>query len=74
MDPATARQNPKAAGLLFSAKRHSRLARRGGVVRIKREIYEEIRAVVRERLTETMRQLVIVMDSATTPGHTRKVN
>lgn len=31
---------------------YSRLARRGGVIRMKKEIYGEIRNVIKERLTE----------------------
>ncbi|KKA21481.1 Uncharacterized protein T310_4516 [Rasamsonia emersonii CBS 393.64] len=45
--------------------------RRGGVVRMKSEIYDEIRSVIRKRITEIVEQLV-VLDSATTNGKTRK--
>ncbi|KAL2221827.1 histone H4.2 [Thermoascus aurantiacus ATCC 26904] len=88
MDPKTARKHPKSASLLFGSRRHRkllrnniqgitrpairRLARRGGVVRIERHIYNEVRVVIRERITEILRQLVIVMDSATTPSRSRK--
>ncbi|KAL1998422.1 hypothetical protein VTN02DRAFT_6197 [Thermoascus thermophilus] len=83
MDPATMRQSQKASGLLFSAKRHRkllrdniqgitkpairRLARRGGVIRIKHEIYEEVRTVVRERLTEVSRVRWVSSFSAKKP-------
>ncbi|PWY84922.1 hypothetical protein BO70DRAFT_352042 [Aspergillus heteromorphus CBS 117.55] len=50
-----------------------RLARRGGVVRIKRDIYAEIRVVIKDRLTDILRHVVNIMDSATTPNHERKV-
>ncbi|KAL4919744.1 mitochondrial carrier domain-containing protein [Aspergillus aurantiobrunneus] len=49
-----------------------RLARRGGVYRIKKEIYDEIRVVLRERLQEILRQIVLVLQSATIPSCERK--
>ncbi|RAL13997.1 histone H4 [Aspergillus homomorphus CBS 101889] len=50
-----------------------RLARRGGVCRISADIYDEARRALKERLTEIIRRVVLVMDSATTHGHERKV-
>ncbi|KAK2746368.1 hypothetical protein FQN57_003250 [Myotisia sp. PD_48] len=49
-----------------------RLARRGGVVRMKADIYPTIRQVVYLRLQEMMKQLVAVLVSSDTPGHARK--
>ncbi|KAL4802293.1 hypothetical protein BDV18DRAFT_64784 [Aspergillus unguis] len=50
-----------------------RLARRGGVYRIKKEIYDEIRVVTKERLTEIIRNVVLILDSATVPSRERKL-
>ncbi|KAL4890200.1 histone H4.2 [Aspergillus ambiguus] len=50
-----------------------RLARRGGVMRIKSDIYDEIRVAVRDRLKEILRQVVYIMDSASTNKVDRKV-
>ncbi|PYH44540.1 uncharacterized protein BP01DRAFT_383414 [Aspergillus saccharolyticus JOP 1030-1] len=50
-----------------------RLARRGGVARISGTIYDEARKALKDKLTEIIRRIVHVMDSATTPGHERKV-
>ncbi|KAL5341577.1 hypothetical protein BJX70DRAFT_395643 [Aspergillus crustosus] len=51
----------------------NRLARRGGVYRIKKEIYDEIRVVIKERLTKVLEQVVLVLGSSQTPTHDRKV-
>ncbi|KAL2853698.1 hypothetical protein BJX68DRAFT_265160 [Aspergillus pseudodeflectus] len=50
-----------------------RLARSGGVYRIRKEIYNEIRKVIKERLTEILRHIVLILDSARTPRVDRKV-
>ncbi|KAJ0425535.1 histone-fold-containing protein [Aspergillus carlsbadensis] len=50
-----------------------RLARRGGVYRIRKEIYNEIRKVIKERLTEILRHIVLILDSARTPRLDRKM-
>ncbi|PKX97462.1 histone H4 [Aspergillus novofumigatus IBT 16806] len=50
-----------------------RLARRGGVVRIKTDIYAEIRSVIRGRLREILFQVVQVLESSKTHRHDRKV-
>ncbi|KAL3464229.1 hypothetical protein BJX64DRAFT_286651 [Aspergillus heterothallicus] len=50
-----------------------RLARRGGVYRIRKEIYNEIRKVIRERLEAILRQIVLILDSARTPKIDRKM-
>ncbi|GAA83314.1 hypothetical protein AKAW_01429 [Aspergillus luchuensis IFO 4308] len=50
-----------------------RLARRGGVIRISADVYPEVRKTVKNRLTEIIRQILLVMESSTTPGHERKV-
>ncbi|RDW62950.1 histone H4 [Aspergillus mulundensis] len=50
-----------------------RLARRGGVYRISAEIYEETRIVLKKRLTETIRQVILIMDSGTIPSNERKL-
>ncbi|KAI9376345.1 hypothetical protein BJX61DRAFT_490231 [Aspergillus egyptiacus] len=50
-----------------------RLARRGGVYRIKKEVYEEIRFVLRQRLTEILRQVILVLDSSQIPSCDRKL-
>ncbi|KAI9928288.1 hypothetical protein ASPWEDRAFT_170712 [Aspergillus wentii DTO 134E9] len=50
-----------------------RLARRGGVMRIKKEIYDEIRGVLKDRLREILRHVVYILESARTPSHERKV-
>nr|UGK58165.1 histone H4 variant [Aspergillus nidulans] len=50
-----------------------RLARRGGVYRIKNEIYDEIRIVLKERLAETLKQVCLVMESGTIPSSERKL-
>ncbi|KAL5362370.1 hypothetical protein BJX96DRAFT_177094 [Aspergillus floccosus] len=50
-----------------------RLARRGGVIRVKADIYPEIRRVVHARITEVLRQVVLIMDSASTNRTDRKV-
>ncbi|KAL6238622.1 hypothetical protein BDW75DRAFT_201196 [Aspergillus navahoensis] len=52
---------------------HSRLARRGGVYRIKKEIYDEIRIVLMQRLTETLKQVCLIMESGTIPSCERKL-
>ncbi|GKZ87536.1 hypothetical protein AnigIFM59636_003962 [Aspergillus niger] len=54
-------------------KRLSRLARRGGVIRISADVYPEVRKTVKNRLTEIIRQIILVMESSTTPGHERKM-
>ncbi|BDD56629.1 hypothetical protein MAP00_002062 [Monascus purpureus] len=51
----------------------SRLARRGGVVRMKKDIYDEIRNVIKARLTEVIRQVTLIMDSSQTPKVSRTV-
>ncbi|RAL00918.1 histone H4 [Aspergillus ibericus CBS 121593] len=51
----------------------SRLARRGGVIRISAGVYAEVRVAIKARLTEILRQVVHIMDSSTTPRHERKV-
>ncbi|KAL2783567.1 hypothetical protein BJX66DRAFT_344835 [Aspergillus keveii] len=50
-----------------------RLARRGGVYRIRKEIYDEIRKVIKERLTEIPRNIVLILESARTPRLDRKM-
>ncbi|KAI2833765.1 hypothetical protein CBS63078_1139 [Aspergillus niger] len=50
-----------------------RLARRGGVIRISADVYPEVRKTVKNRLTEIIRQIILVMESSTTPGHERKL-
>ncbi|KAL4904886.1 hypothetical protein BDW74DRAFT_178458 [Aspergillus multicolor] len=50
-----------------------RLARRGGVMRISADIYAQTRIVLKERLTETIRQVILVMDSGTIPSKERKL-
>ncbi|TQB77526.1 hypothetical protein MPDQ_000067 [Monascus purpureus] len=50
-----------------------RLARRGGVVRMKKDIYDEIRNVIKARLTEVIRQVTLIMDSSQTPKVSRTV-
>ncbi|KAG2025578.1 hypothetical protein GB937_002834 [Aspergillus fischeri] len=54
-------------------RNHSRLARRAGVVRIKTDIYAEIRSVIRGRLREILFQVVQVLESSKTHRHDRKV-
>ncbi|THC97895.1 hypothetical protein EYZ11_002646 [Aspergillus tanneri] len=51
----------------------SRLARRGGVIRMKQEIYDEVRTVVRSRLEVVLKQVVLILDSSTTHKRNRKV-
>ncbi|KKK21238.1 hypothetical protein AOCH_001871 [Aspergillus ochraceoroseus] len=48
------------------------VTRRGGVVRIKKEIYAEIRAVLRDRLKEILKHVVLVLESSQTPLRDRK--
>ncbi|KAL4872674.1 hypothetical protein BDV12DRAFT_193397 [Aspergillus spectabilis] len=55
------------------ANETSRLARRGGVYRIKKEIYDEIRVVLKERLTVTLRQVILVLESSQIPSCDRKL-
>ncbi|PYH96288.1 histone H4.2 [Aspergillus ellipticus CBS 707.79] len=50
-----------------------RLARRGGVVRIKKDVYAEVRRVIKDHMTDIMRHVINILDSATTPRHERKV-
>ncbi|GKZ37161.1 hypothetical protein AbraIFM66950_008584 [Aspergillus brasiliensis] len=50
-----------------------RLARRGGVIRIGAGVYPEVRKTVKNRLTEIMRQIILVMESSTTPSRERKL-
>ncbi|KAF9889414.1 hypothetical protein FE257_007315 [Aspergillus nanangensis] len=49
-----------------------RLARRGGVVRIKKEVYDEIRVVIKTRIAEVLQQVVHIMDSASTGSYQRR--
>ncbi|PGH36982.1 hypothetical protein GX50_00218 [[Emmonsia] crescens] len=49
-----------------------RLARRGGVIRIQKDIYDTIRAVVLIRLKEIIRRLVILLEGSMHPGRQRK--
>lgn len=53
-DPANAILHPSLISCsLFRVRvRYRRLARRGGVLRMKSEIYDEIRVVIRKRVTE----------------------
>ncbi|PLN79158.1 histone H4.2 [Aspergillus taichungensis] len=50
-----------------------RLARRGGVVRIKADVYNEIRVAVKIRLTEIMRHIVLFLESVQTERFERKI-
>ncbi|KAL4821317.1 hypothetical protein BDW67DRAFT_150502 [Aspergillus spinulosporus] len=69
------RRNKKLRDSIMGVTRPAirRLARRGGVYRIKNEIYDEIRIVLKERLTETLRQVCLVMESGTIPSCERKL-
>ncbi|GFF41021.1 histone H4.2 [Aspergillus udagawae] len=88
MDVAHLAANPDTRGLLLKGHRRRfhrdnilgitkpairRLARRGGVVRIKTDIYAEIRSVIRGRLREIIFQVVQVLESSKTHRHDRKV-
>ncbi|ODH53087.1 hypothetical protein GX48_00621, partial [Paracoccidioides brasiliensis] len=51
---------------------HSRLARRGGVIRMQKDVYDTIRAVLIIRLKEIIRRVVILLDGTKYPGKKRK--
>ncbi|PGH00284.1 hypothetical protein GX51_05888 [Blastomyces parvus] len=56
----------------FVPKRLNRLARRGGVIRIQKEIYDTIRSVILVRLREIIRRLVILLEGSKYPSRERK--
>ncbi|EDN06051.1 predicted protein [Histoplasma mississippiense (nom. inval.)] len=49
-----------------------RLARRGGVIRIQKDIYDTVRSVVLERLREIIRRLVNLLEGSKYPNRERK--
>ncbi|KAF7115718.1 hypothetical protein CNMCM5793_003221 [Aspergillus hiratsukae] len=49
------------------------IGRRGGVVRMKTDIYPESRSVIKLRLHEILRQVVQILESSKTHRHDRKV-
>ncbi|KAL4937417.1 hypothetical protein BDV06DRAFT_226974 [Aspergillus oleicola] len=76
-------RQPLGLGILSRYKRHKilrdnilgvtrpairRLARRGGVYRMKKEIYNEIRVVLKERLTEVRTLIPHLLSSLTCMG------
>ncbi|KAE8394053.1 hypothetical protein BDV23DRAFT_180167 [Aspergillus alliaceus] len=51
-----------------------RLARRGGVERMKKDIYDEVRKAIKDRITEILRIVVLVLESSDIHCRQRKVN
>ncbi|PLB47278.1 hypothetical protein P170DRAFT_478132 [Aspergillus steynii IBT 23096] len=51
-----------------------RLARRGGIIRIKKEIYNEVRLSIRERLHDILKQVVLVVESSESVKRPRKAS
>ncbi|KAL2378514.1 hypothetical protein RJZ90_005955 [Blastomyces dermatitidis] len=49
-----------------------RLARRGGVVRMQKDIYDTIRSVILMRLREIIRKLVVLLEGSKYPNKERK--
>ncbi|KAF7616011.1 hypothetical protein AFLA_009515 [Aspergillus flavus NRRL3357] len=52
---------------------NNKLARRGGIIRIKNDIYDEARRAIRDRLTEILRQLALILESSDIHSRQRKV-
>ncbi|KAE8314125.1 hypothetical protein BDV41DRAFT_534255 [Aspergillus transmontanensis] len=50
-----------------------KLARRGGIIRIKSDIYDEARRAIRDRLTEILRQVALILESSDVHSRQRKV-